>query len=138
MSKLIINRLLIIDIETKKAKSINFKDGVNIITSSDNQVGKSTILKSLYYSLGAEVFFAERFKVKTKVHILEFSVDRDTYTCIRYNDMVVIQKNKNQIVKCSNATQLSETLKEIFGFSILIENKKKEFVLAPPVYFYTP
>lgn len=138
MSKLIITRLLIIDVETKKAKSIDFKDGVNIITSSDNQVGKSTIMKSLYYSMGAEAFFSERFKLRTKVHILDFSVNKDTYTLIRYSDIMVIQKNKNKIIKCSNATQLSETLKEIFGFSILIENKQNEFVLAPPVYYYTP
>ncbi|MCM3020099.1 hypothetical protein M3582_18630 [Priestia megaterium] len=138
MSKLIINRLLITDIETKKAKSIDFKDGVNIITSSNNQVGKSTILKSIYYSMGAEVFFAERFKVKTKLHILDFSVNNDIYTFIRYNDIVVIQKNKNQTVKCTNATQLSETLNKVFGFSIFIENKQNEVVLAPPVYYYTP
>ncbi|MFD1445789.1 coiled-coil domain-containing protein [Oceanobacillus profundus] len=138
MSKLIINKLLIIDIETKKAKAVNFQDGVNIITSRDNQVGKSTIMKSLYYSMGAEVFFSERFKVKTKVHILEFSIDKDTYTNIRYNNIVIIQKNKKQIVKCTNSTQLSETLNEIFGFSIFIENKQQEFVLAPPAYYYIP
>lgn len=138
MSKLIINRLLIIDVEMKKAKSVNFKDGVNIITSSDNQVGKSTLMKSLYYTLGAEVFFAERFKVKTKVHILEFSVNDNTYECIRYNDIVVVRKNKNLTVKCTSATQLSEALKEIFGFSIFIENKQNEYVLAPPVYYFIP
>ncbi|MCU5726671.1 hypothetical protein OCF66_17040 [Bacillus toyonensis] len=138
MSKLIINKLLIIDVETKKAKSVKFKDGVNIITSSDNQVGKSTIMKSLYYSMGAEVFFSERFQVKTKVHIVDFSVDKDTYTCIRYNDIVVIQKNQNQTVKCTSATQLAEVLMGIFGFGVFIENKKNEFVLAPPVYYYTP
>lgn len=55
MYKLVFKTIRIIDLITYESFSTNFIKGVNVITSSENSVGKSTIIKSLYYVLGAEV-----------------------------------------------------------------------------------
>ncbi|MCX0351715.1 hypothetical protein LI044_08355, partial [Clostridium perfringens] len=60
MNKLVINELYIFSLNEELAKRVSFKDGCNIITSNDNDGndrGKSTIMKSIYYALGADTVF---------------------------------------------------------------------------------
>lgn len=55
--RLIFDELYLFDPSEKLAKKIEFCDGINIITSSQedgNDRGKSVIMRSLYHSLGAE------------------------------------------------------------------------------------
>ncbi|EOG8709673.1 Lamassu anti-phage system protein LmuB [Bacillus cereus] len=137
MNKVIIRKLFIFDVIEKKAKSVDFEDGINIVTSKGNQLGKSTIMKSIYYTLGAEVFFADRLNVKSKIHMLETEVNDKKYTFIRHGDVVVI-KDVKEIFKTSNASELSSKLHEIFGFSVFLEDKQKKYVIAPPVFRYIP
>lgn len=137
MNKVIINKLFIFDVIDKKSKSVDFKDGINIITSKGNQLGKSTIMKSIYYTLGAEVFFADRLNVKSKIHILEIKVNDKKINFIRHGKVVVIQDDK-RIFKASSASDLSHKLHDIFGFSVFIEDRQKNYVTAPPVFRYIP
>ncbi|MBY0120925.1 hypothetical protein [Bacillus sp. S/N-304-OC-R1] len=137
MNKLIIQKLIIFDIVEKKSKTVSFNDGINIVTSKGNQVGKSTIMKSIYYTLGAEVFFADRFNLKTKIHILKFDVRGVQYTFIRHGDVVAI-KNGPNLFKTSSASQLSTFVQEIIGFSVYLEDKQKKYTIAPPVFYYVP
>ncbi|MFB0831833.1 Lamassu anti-phage system protein LmuB [Brevibacillus laterosporus] len=137
MNRVLINKLFIFDVIDKKSKSVIFKDGINIVTSKGNQIGKSTIMKSIYYTLGAVVFFAERLNLKTKIHILEIEVNGKEYVFIRHGDIVVIKDNKG-ILKTSSSTELSCELGDIFGFSIFLEDKQKRNVIAPPVFHYIP
>ena len=55
MNEMYFESILIADIYKHTARFQNFERGMNIITSTDNHVGKSSLIKSLYYALGAEV-----------------------------------------------------------------------------------
>ncbi len=57
MKEVCFSRILIADLDKKTAHIENFVKGLNVITSKDNHVGKSSLLKSLYYAMGAEVQF---------------------------------------------------------------------------------
>lgn len=49
------DEIYIFDVKTEEAYTTQFKDGVNIVTSSEidgTDRGKSVLLKSLYHSLG--------------------------------------------------------------------------------------
>ncbi|MDX5680986.1 hypothetical protein SIK45_17355 [Clostridioides difficile] len=51
MNSLFVNSLYIFEYESKMAKKIDFKHGINILTSDDkcsNNVGKSILMKSIY------------------------------------------------------------------------------------------
>lgn len=137
MNEIIIRKLFIFDVIEKKAKSVNFEDGINIVTSKGNQLGKSTIMKSIYYTLGAEVFFADRLNAKSKIHMLEIEVNDMKHTFIRHGDVVVIKDLKG-IFKTSSASELSHKLHDIFGFNVFLEDKQKKYVIAPPVFHYIP
>lgn len=134
---MIFKKLIIFDYEKKKSKSIVFDEGINVITSKDNQLGKSTIMKSLYYCLGGEVFFSDRLNLKTKIHFLEINVKNDSYLFIRNGKNIVV-KHREKVYKFSNMTELSNFLSELFEFKIMLESRGGEYVVAPPVFNFLP
>ena len=48
MKEMYFDNILIADITEKTARFHKFEKGFNVITSQDNHVGKSSLLKSLY------------------------------------------------------------------------------------------
>ena len=57
MKEVYFKKLMIADLQNRTARVQSFEKGLNVVTSADNHVGKSSLLKSLYYTLGAEVDF---------------------------------------------------------------------------------
>ena len=53
--------LLIVDKKEKKARKIQFKKGINIVTSDLNSVGKTSLSLMLLYSFGAKVKFSDKW-----------------------------------------------------------------------------
>ena len=55
MSEMYFKSILIADIVSHKGTFFsNSKKGLNVITSTNNHVGKSSLLKSLYHTLGGK------------------------------------------------------------------------------------
>src|SRR5699024_8283643 len=52
---MIIESFSILDFRTKEARTFEFQNGTNLIISNGNTEGKSSLLKSLYYTLGFDV-----------------------------------------------------------------------------------
>ena len=71
--------LHLISLKERKARKIEFSNDTTLILGGsgkiDNDVGKSTIVKNLYYSLGAEVFFETRWLNANPISILKFNVE---------------------------------------------------------------
>ena len=74
---LIVSSITMVDLTNKEAKRVHFHAGKNLRTSDHNHLGKSVIMKSIFYALGAEVFFPtpiepppmRRIKKPSKIHI---------------------------------------------------------------------
>ncbi|MBO1005649.1 endonuclease, partial [Pseudogracilibacillus auburnensis] len=52
---MIIKSFSIIDYKNKEAASYKFSDQINLVVSQDNTMGKSSLLKSLYFNLGFQI-----------------------------------------------------------------------------------
>ncbi|MBC6309999.1 hypothetical protein HCJ66_10650 [Listeria sp. FSL L7-1582] len=52
---MIVNSFSIIDFKNKEAQDFEFSDGTNLIVSEGNTQGKSSLLKSMYFTLGFDV-----------------------------------------------------------------------------------
>lgn len=83
MKQVYFKSLMIADLQEHTARFQKFEKGLNVITSTDNHVGKSSLLKSLYYSLGAEVNFDSIWDIKSKLYIATISVDETDYLIVR-------------------------------------------------------
>lgn len=83
--QLLIKQLKILSIPEKSAKSVTFHPQRNLITG-ENDVGKSSIIKSIYHTLGADVHFDNNWKKADTVSLLTFSYNQKDYRLLRFRD----------------------------------------------------
>ncbi|EJW9248895.1 hypothetical protein OC441_002497, partial [Enterococcus faecalis] len=113
-----------------------------IITTEDdvigNKKGKSTILKNLYYTMGADCFFEDKWDVQKKISILEFSINGTSYIIFRQDKLFkIFDLKKKLLFKTLNRKELSTFLEKIFKFTVKLPNRHTDKLeIAPPAYFY--
>lgn len=140
MIKVEFEKLYIFDSSVKKAYVIQFKSGLNIITSSlddGNDKGKSMIMKSLYYAMGADITFPTSWKINSKEYILNFKIDDIKYTIYRHNKMFkLFDFNDELLLRTTHRSELSKKLNGLWGFSVYAMNNNKELEEANVVLNY--
>ena len=141
--KMIFKELYLFSPHEKKARKIEFKDGINVITSNQEDGtdrGKSVVMRSLYHSLGAESFFEVKWDTKSKIYILKFEIDQKEYYIYRSVDLYkFFDGNENLLFVSARSQDLAEKLKEFTGFSVLLPGRNSDKLeITPPVYNYLP
>lgn len=76
---MILTKLVILDRTDKEANVFVFSDKANIITSDDSYVGKSCLLKSMFYAMGFPI------RVIQSGWILKNKLFKLYYICVNYN-----------------------------------------------------
>ncbi|GAB6116115.1 hypothetical protein C7386_10354 [Agathobaculum butyriciproducens] len=140
MSEMYFKSILIADIVSHKARFQQFQKGLNVITSTNNHVGKSSLLKSLYHTLGANVKYDSVWNVNNKLFVLDFCVDNIDYRIVRQIKSFAVFKGEELILVTSKVmSELAPLLEKIFHFGIYLDSKKDGRVtLAPPVFTFLP
>lgn len=140
MRELYFKNILIADTQVKKAHFHTFAKGFNVITSHDNHVGKSSLLKSLFYAMGAEVDFDNVWDKNTKLTIVSFVIEQREYKIARWNKSFAVLANGKLILTTKSVSKdLAKKLEEIFSFSVYLANKNiGRIELAPPAFTYMP
>ncbi len=141
--KLIFKNLYLFSPQEKKAKVISFEDGINIITSNQEDGtdrGKSVTLRSLYHALGAEANFEAKWDTKSKVYILHFCIDNSGYYIYRSCDLYKLFDNDKRLLFTStHSRDLAAKLKDITHFSVMLPSRADDKLeITPPVYNYLP
>lgn len=70
----------------------DFIDGINIINSDDNHVGKTIVMQSIMFAMGSEAMFPHNFKPKEYVFIIDLDVDGEAISILRSRDTFAIKK----------------------------------------------
>lgn len=81
-NQLLIKKLTILSIPEKSARTLTFHPQTNLITG-ENDVGKSSIIKSIYHSLGADVHFDNVWEKADAISLLTFSYSNKDYMILR-------------------------------------------------------
>lgn len=142
MSSLIINKLYIFSPQEKKSKMVEFKIGKNIITSSQkdgSKRGKSTLTKSIYYTLGADCFFDDKWNISDKMYILDFTVNKESYYIFRFDRLFKVYSRDNfkELFKTNLREEIAKYLKTIFNFAVQLPNKQtNNLEITPPAFNY--
>lgn len=135
MKKVVLKSLRVISPSLKKAKIIEFDDKLTIITSekSDgktvNHTGKSLIIKSIYYALGAKLSkYTKNWKELNIVTIIEFLYNDEFYYIFRNGNLFIIEnKFTGEINKYDNVSELKEFYADKFNVRLkLLLNKPKD------------
>ncbi len=139
MERIIVNFVNIIDFVNKKSRKINFTDGINVVTSDKTSRGKSSILRAIYHSLGANSAYDKEFKANDKMFQIEFTSGINMYEMIRYKNYFIIRKNDEIIKKIEkDYKELACFFEKEFNTAIYLTNKNFEFDIAPVSYCFIP
>ena len=138
---IVFKKITIIDKNENKAKIQKFEEGLNLVSAANrvngNYTGKSTLLRSLYYTLGADVFFdgSKGWQQKNKYYfILEFRKDDKNFSIIR-NDkfFAIFDSQKKKIFSTYNREELSKFYSSFFNATPYLQSRSsKEYKIAAP------
>ncbi|WP_353095716.1 hypothetical protein [Tissierella praeacuta] len=105
----------------------------NIISSDDNNKGKTIIIQSLMYALGNDPTFPSSFSYKNYFHFVEFEIGEITYFICRRNDGFVL-KTPSALMIFDNVSELKRYWKKnIFTLPKIYKNEMLR--IADPVLF---
>lgn len=144
MNNLVFNKIAIISMASKTAKIQEFTKGINVVTSSKqakgNWVGKSSLLKSLYHSLGADSLFDDSWGTEGEyAYVLSFSFKDQNYNIFRFGKLFKLYDSNNKVLfTVANREDLATKLSSIFGINIKLKDQStnKQYKDALPVYWY--
>ena len=137
---LIISAVTIIDLTNKEAKQITFSPYKNLLTSESNHLGKSVIMKSIYYSLGAEVFYSNTIKRINLLTYVDFILGNNNYRVCRFKNSFLIYSNGKYVSSYSSVGDFEDALCSLFDFEINLVGKDAEGTIqkCPPAFYYLP
>ncbi|MEY8371565.1 endonuclease [Aerococcaceae bacterium 50-4] len=126
MSKLVIDNFIIVDVQNKLANRFKFSKGANLITSKENEAGKSSILKSIYYTLGASIStFPNGWDYKKYVFQLSCCINEEKVIIQRFDKIFIVQ-DKEGIKSFGNEKRFAEWFQDIMNMNMLLPVKKSE------------
>lgn len=140
MREVFFKSLMIADLQKQTARFQTFEKGLNVVTGTDNHVGKSSLVKSLYYCLGGEVNFDDIWDKKSKLYIATLSVNNKEYRIIRRIKRFAVFEGEKLLLITDNVTkELAPLLGDIFDFAVYLPNKEtKNVEMAPPAFTFMP
>lgn len=102
--------------------------GFNIISSDDNNKGKTIVIQSLLYTLGNEPTFPTSFEYKKYYYYIRFKEKNVIYHLCRYNDGFVL-KHQSTLMIFDNVGELKRYwTKHIFTLPSIIKNQVTRIV----------
>lgn len=113
---MIIKKLKIVSSEGIRVLSFSLK---TIINSKKNSVGKSTILRILFYGLGYPIPSTYKLKFKNLKIWITFERDGNTYEAYRYSDYLELKKDGEIFYTDPVAANLTEWYSLIWGIDSL-------------------
>jgi len=141
MQKVQFKELYLISKKIKKARKLSFNDKT-IITGGVNTTGKSSVLKSLYYSLGADVTFEDEWYPLEVSSLLIFSVNDTEYKSLRNGKQISIFNDKDEILisTTSITKELAPFISKMFEFYLpLVQNSDPTNpIQATPAFLFLP
>ena len=136
---IIYKELLIVDKKEKTARKISFNQGINIITSDLNSVGKTSMSLMLLYGFGAKVKFSDKWHLDDIFTRLTISKDGMDIVIIRYRDTYTIQANGERFFYPVQKYGYSDKLYELLGLTIKIKDKNADtYSTAVPSLYLLP
>ncbi|HIF9215492.1 TPA: hypothetical protein ACX6QF_000963 [Photobacterium damselae] len=139
MKGLQFQRLVLLSDSKRLANQFTFPKRLNLVTGSDNSIGKSTLVKNLFWAIGCEPLFDEEWKSNDVKAILYFKVNQQEYIVSRYTDGIYFGRKGTVLAKYSKVTgQFAEDFAEEVGFDLMLANRNNGLDCPPPAFYFLP
>ncbi|HZQ20477.1 MAG TPA: hypothetical protein VFA90_17420 [Terriglobales bacterium] len=124
----------------KRARRITF-DKTKTVILGTNQTGKSSLVKSIYYAIGAEP--AKQHPRWTNADVstlLKFSVDGQDFMVLRDSNVFLVFTGSGQFLggHTSVTLGLGPQLAQLFDFKLVLPSREDTAKVPPPAFLYVP
>jgi len=139
MKSLVFQKLHLVSHREQKARSIEFHRDVTVIKGL-NDVGKSSLAKSIYGTFGAAAAVNHPDWIQANViSALEFTVDDDAFIILKEGKTFTLIKD-DSVLGCymSITNALAPALYEILGAKLRLKDRQDKVIVPPPAYLFIP
>ncbi|WP_066721965.1 ATP-binding protein [Sphingomonas pituitosa] len=140
MKRLSFESLELLSLKERSARQIRFHQTLTVI-KGENDVGKSSVIKSIYWALGAEPEKLHTKWVSANVKAcLRFSVDGVPYAAVRdQNTIGIFDAAGSPLIVTSQITkELAPYIAKLIDFGIVLNNRGGTPEIPPPAYAFLP
>ncbi|RSK44986.1 hypothetical protein [Bacillus canaveralius] len=128
---MIIEKLIILDYENEVANEFHFSNNTNVITSDGTTIGKSSLIKSLYYALGYDIKqFPNGWNYKTMRFRLNVLIKGSPYYIIRNNSLFYVSDSEEVL----NLKEFSEWIQGKLSIEMKLKLKSSSTKELSSVY----
>ncbi|MBJ9119772.1 hypothetical protein I5466_03015 [Citrobacter koseri] len=140
MRSLTFQRLVLISDSKRLANQFSFQKRLNLITGEDNSIGKSTLAKSLLWSLGCDPVFDEEWKSNDIKSILYFTINNKEYFSCRGSHSIILGAIGDEAQRYINITgDFSKDFSDLVNFKMKLPNRGDgNLETPPPAYYFLP
>lgn len=143
MRSLYFHEMMILSKTEKSAIRVKFSKTKNLILG-ENDVGKSTLIKSLYNCLGADTpqLKTSRWAKANPIYCLRFELNGNYYSIIRderYFGVFDHEDNRiGQYQGVSSKRGIGQFINRLLGFRVSLESKDGNLVRLSPAFYFLP
>lgn len=141
MQNFVLEEIKLVSSKEQKANSFEFETGLNIITGP-NGVGKSCLIKSLYWAFGANPTSIHPDWESADVSVMvKFKVGDVTYKILRSSDFYLVFDADDRLIgRAQSVTkELGPLLSKIFNFDLKLPLRvSEEEIVVPPALMFAP
>ncbi|MBY3201323.1 AAA family ATPase [Rhizobium laguerreae] len=139
MKNLRFEKLELLSTAERKGRTLEFHPRLTVIIG-ENDVGKSSVIKSLYWAFGAPVrMHPEWVKAKVKARVT-FTIDGQRFSIVRDGSAFGVFDEKGELLIATRSitSELGPFLAKMLDFGLVLPNKAGVTETPPPAYMFMP
>lgn len=140
MTNFVLSELLLVSFAEKRAKRVRFDPWRTTIVG-ENDTGKSALLKSIYWTLGARPpEMHSTWEEANVTTLLRFRIAERSYAILRQGDLITLLDTDDQVLGTftSVTKELAPALAELLNFAMVCPDRKGEVIIPPPAFYFLP
>ncbi len=140
MRSFVLREMSILSHREKRARRIVFHPKSTVIKGA-NDTGKSSIIKSIYYSFGAEPQeMHSRWLSARTISIVTFEVDSKPYRIFRSGGSFSLFGPREEHIETTDKVTdgIGLEVSRILDFHLMLANRQGKTITPPPNYLFTP
>ncbi len=143
MQKILFEEMMILSKIVKKAVRIKFSPHKNLILGKNN-VGKSTLIKSLYHSLGADAPKLDNntWTNDNPIYCVKFSVGGVSYYIVRDERSFGFFNSEKKLIsrhqRITSDEGIAHIINKLLDFNIKLEAQDRQMRMASSSYYFLP
>ncbi|WOI41313.1 MULTISPECIES: AAA family ATPase [Bacillus] len=140
MKRMIIREIKLVSFLEEKAKKVTFHPNITVIRG-DNHTGKSSLIKSIYWTFGADPKdLHPKWKNANVISLVKFSLDGEIYSILRKERFFAVFDDEMNVIDTFKGITngIGPFIAQLFNYKLVLNNKKGESLIPPPAYFLLP